>query len=118
MLGNTGQDAHISRGLLFIGTSRSSLLYAVAVLSVRRPKFSYNVWLNSSAVYAETVTLFGFQPNGFPQNTVSLSVAGVGADGATTYVEEILLTAVVYADSDGTNTAVNSVQTLHGIFFF
>ncbi|KAJ6564475.1 hypothetical protein B0H19DRAFT_1141182 [Mycena capillaripes] len=67
----------------------------------------------AALVCAETVTLFGFQPNGYPNNAVSLSVAGVGADGATTYVEEILQSAVVYGDADGTNTAVNAVQTLH-----
>ncbi|KAF7369320.1 hypothetical protein MVEN_00260300 [Mycena venus] len=63
---------------------------------------------------ATVVTLYGFQPNGYPENAVSLSVAGVGTDGATTYVEDIFQTAVVYGDSStGTNTAPVAVQTLH-----
>ncbi|KAF8186449.1 hypothetical protein K438DRAFT_1973263 [Mycena galopus ATCC 62051] len=64
---------------------------------------------------AETVTLFGFQPNGYPNNAISLSAAGVGADGATTYVEEIFRTAVVYGDSQttGTDSTAIPVQTLH-----
>ncbi|KAJ6482675.1 hypothetical protein C8R45DRAFT_1002137 [Mycena sanguinolenta] len=63
---------------------------------------------------AETVTLFGFQPNGYPANAVSLSAAGVGPDGATTYVEEIFQTAVVYGDPQTTGTDSQiPVQTLH-----
>ncbi|KAJ7489035.1 hypothetical protein FB451DRAFT_681928 [Mycena latifolia] len=67
--------------------------------------------LSALAVHAETVTLFGFQANGFPVNAVSLSVGGVGADGATTYVEEIVQTAVVYGDPPATATI--PAQTLH-----
>jgi hypothetical protein len=45
-------------------------------------------------------------------NAVSLSAGGVGADGATTYVEEIIQTAVVYGDAQ--STATIPVQTVHG----
>ncbi|KAJ7256197.1 hypothetical protein B0H12DRAFT_1232923 [Mycena haematopus] len=63
---------------------------------------------------ATTVTLFGFQPNGYPNNAVSLSAVGVGPDGATTYVEEIFQTAMVYGDSQATSTdSAVPVQTLH-----
>ncbi|KAJ6598143.1 hypothetical protein DFH09DRAFT_53540 [Mycena vulgaris] len=68
--------------------------------------------LSALAVHAETVTLFGFRPpNGYPANAVSLSAGGVGADGATTYAEAILQTAVVFGDSH--STAPMPVQTLH-----
>ncbi|KAJ6607716.1 hypothetical protein B0H10DRAFT_2227613 [Mycena sp. CBHHK59/15] len=69
-----------------------------------------------AVVHAETVvTLFGFRPNGHPLNAVSLSAGGVGSDGATTYVEEILQTFMVYGDSEATSTATatDPVQTLH-----
>ncbi|KAJ7444632.1 hypothetical protein B0H11DRAFT_2249909 [Mycena galericulata] len=71
-------------------------------------------WLSAS-VRAETVTLFGFRPNGYPPNVVSLSVGGVGADGATTYIEDILQTVALYGDSPAValDTAVIPVQTLH-----
>ncbi|KAJ7131435.1 hypothetical protein C8R44DRAFT_774832 [Mycena epipterygia] len=71
--------------------------------------------LYAFAVHAETVTLFGLRPNGYPMNAVSLSAGGVGADGATTYVEEIIQTVAVYGESPATAiiTAPIPVQTLY-----
>ncbi|KAK7016902.1 hypothetical protein R3P38DRAFT_2412012, partial [Favolaschia claudopus] len=61
------------------------------------------------------VTLFGFQPNDLPHNAVSLEAAGVGPDGATTYIEKIYQIAVAYGDPQSTNTftAPTAIRTLH-----
>ncbi|KAJ7866986.1 hypothetical protein B0H14DRAFT_3133043 [Mycena olivaceomarginata] len=65
-----------------------------------------------AAASAETVTLYGFRPAGYPPAAVSLSAGGVGADGATTYVEAIVQTAIAYADATTTRTG-GALQTLH-----
>ncbi|KAK7052016.1 hypothetical protein R3P38DRAFT_2858082 [Favolaschia claudopus] len=69
----------------------------------------------AQAVLGATVTLFGFQPHNLPRNAVSLKAAGVGPDGATTYIEEIYQTAVGYGDPQDTNTftAPTAIRTLH-----
>ena len=81
----------------------------------------------SSIPSPTTVTIYGFHDTtttilaGFPTPVVSYLPIGVGADGATTYLEEILVSVSGFIQVDATTTITSlttiPVQTYYGSFF-